>query len=84
MYYNYGKKVNKFTLKRIADNYVVSYHASTRLNRRNKNLNIEELIRNPYLAYYNTDGSISIAKDNKYLVVVPRETDFLIVTYIER
>lgn len=84
MYYKHGQKVDEFTLNRIADNYVVSYHASTRINQRNKNLNIKELIRNPFLAYYNTDGSINIAKDRyNYLVVVRRETDFLIVTYKE-
>ena len=82
---NRGELVSKNELKLIATHFIISRHAKERISQRSQNLNVKSIIENPILAYYNTDGSINIAKDRwKYLVIVKDKDNYIIVTYKDK
>lgn len=85
---NRGEVLTTSELAEIASNFFISKHAKMRILERSE-LNtvekIKEKILHPYVAYFNTDGSINIAVDRyNYFVVVEKENGgFLIITYKE-
>lgn len=85
---NRGEVLTQSELLEIASNFIISRHAKDRLLERSDFDTVEKIkekILNPYVAYFNTDGSINIAVDKyNYFVVVERnDGGFLIVTYKE-
>lgn len=82
-----GENLSRKELEELANNYVISKHAFTRLKERNLSLDkIKDIILNPYLAYFNTDKSINVCKDNYYYLVFTyceKEKKFVLVTYKE-
>ena len=82
---NKGQKLEKWELEEIANNFSLSYHARQRLEERGKEIDVKNLILNSCLAYYNTDGTINIAKDKYFYLVVAIKTDgYTVVTYKEK
>lgn len=84
MFSRSGELVEKFRLKYIANNYVITKHATERISEREANLNIKNLILNPFIAYYNTDGTMNIAKDEFHYLVIAyssRDKKYYIITY---
>lgn len=80
-----GQEVLKEDLIHISNNYILTRHAEERINSRNKDIDIRETIRNPLLAYFNTDGSINIAiTPYEYLVIATDEFPYKIITYKEQ
>ena len=84
---NRGQLVGEKRLQEIAENFVISNHASQKIAERNPNINIKEIILNPLIAYYNTDGTINIAlNEYEYLVVSRKKHNdtYNIITYKEK
>lgn len=82
---NRGQKVLKEDLIHISNNYIITKHARERINSRNKDINLTEAIRNPLLAYFNTDGSINIAiTPYEYFVIATDTFPYKVVTYKEQ
>ena len=81
-----GMLVEEEVLKRIARNFRLSEHARMRLNERGSDVVVSEIVLHPFLAYYNTDGTMNIAKDRyNYLVVAEKEDGtFVVITYKEK
>ncbi len=80
-----GELLTRKELKIISNNFILSKHARERLFERFPNINIKECIRNPILAYWNTDGSINVAIDRfNYIVLVQKGLKFLIITFKEK
>ncbi len=82
-----GENLSRKELEELANNYVISKHAFTRLKERNLSPDkIKDIILNPYLAYFNTDKSINVCKDNYYYLVFTyceKEGKFVLITYKE-
>lgn len=69
----------------ITDNFYLSYHARERIATRFPDLDVANAIRNPILAYYNTDGSMNIAiNEYEYLVVIKTGNTYKVVTFKEK
>lgn len=69
----------------MSQNYVLTLHAKVRLNERHKDLDIVHTIKNPLLAYFNTDSSVNIALNKyEYLVVATDKKPYRIVTFKEQ
>ena len=84
---NRGQLVGEKRLQEIAEKFVVSNHAEQKIAERNPDINIKEIILNPLLAYYNTDGSINIALNKyEYLVVNKNKNDdtYTVITFKEK
>lgn len=80
-----GQEVLKEDLLHISNNYILTNHAKERIEARNKSINIQEAIRNPLLAYFNTDGSINVAiTPYEYFVIATDEFPYKIITYKEQ
>ena len=81
-----GEILTREQLNEIANNYRLSKHAQERLAERGKGVNVKKVLLNPLLAYFNTDGSINIAKDkfNYFVIVKKSERKYLVVTYKEK
>lgn len=80
-----GELLSRKELKIISNNYVLTKHAQQRLLERFPNINIKECIRNPILAYWNTDGTINIALDLfNYIVLSQKGLKFVIITFKEK
>lgn len=63
-----GEELTEGELQEIHSKLQFTNHVIERLNER-QDVNIEELFKNPVLAYFNTDGTVNIAKDEfNYLV----------------
>lgn len=80
-----GEELTPAELQEIADNFYISKHAKERLRERGY-VNIRDLVLNPLVAYFNTDGSINVAQDEyNYLVFVwsERHQNFTLVTWKE-
>lgn len=72
-------------LEKISKNFRISYHVEKQLEERGLNLNLAEVFKEPFMAYYNTDGSINIALDNyEYFVVVKSGDEFVVITFKEK
>ena len=72
-------------LEKISKNFRISYHVEKQLEERGLNLNLAEIFKKPFMAYYNTDGSINIALDNyEYFVVVKSGDEFVVITFKEK
>lgn len=82
---NRGEDLTKEELNEIANNYYISLHAKERLQERG-NVNIRNLVLNPLVAYFNTDGSVNVAMDEwNYLVFAYSEKhqNWTVVTWKE-
>lgn len=65
---NRGENLTQEELSEIANNFYISKHAVERLRERGR-VNIRQLVLNPLVAYFNTDGSVNVAQDEyNYLV----------------
>lgn len=63
-----GEELTESELDEIASNFYISNHAYERLSQRG-NVDIRQLLKKPLVAYFNTDGSVNVAKDEyNYLV----------------
>lgn len=72
-------------LEEISENFRLSHHVEVQLKERGLQLNLEELFKKPFMAYYNTDGSINIAiNDYEYFVVVKSDDRFIVITFKEK
>lgn len=81
-----GEELTLSERKEILDHLYFSKHARERLEQRLP-VCIDELIMNPKLAYFNTDGSVNIAADDyNYLVVAYNEKykNWTVVTWKEK
>lgn len=85
---NNGENLNKEELNEILNNFYVTKHARQRIYERKSSINeIKNIIKNPLLAYYNTDGSINIAKTRyEYIVFDWNEkyNTFSLITFKEK
>ena len=82
---NHGEDLTKEELQEIADNFFISRHAKEMFSKRGY-LNPRQIILNPYIAYFNTDGTINIAfNEYRYLVVgwAEKYQKFCIITWKE-
>ena len=80
-----GELVDSDELYYISNNYVLSNHAKEMIQKRNKDVDVVESIRNPILAYYNTDGTINCAiNDYEYFVIATDRFPFRIITFKEK
>lgn len=84
---NRGERLTNAELQEIATNYCLTNHAKDRIKKRGISKNqIKDIILNPLIAYFNTDYSINIAKDqHHYFVIVynKNQNKYVIVTYKE-
>lgn len=85
---NRGQNLYQKELKEIADNFYFTIHGSGRIIER-KGLSHEDLkakILNPFLAYFNTDGSINVAPSEFecYIFCKCEDGRYCMVTYKER
>lgn len=72
-------------LEEISKNFRTSYSVEVQLRQRELDIDFKELLKKPFIAYYNTDGSINIALDDyEYFVVVKSDDGFVIITFKER
>lgn len=93
-----GKTVSKGVLHYISDHFELYYHSICRMKDRGflkdvpdfDNATIKKVVKqviyNPYLAFYNTDGTINICIDeNHYFVFAynPDEKNYTCITYKE-
>lgn len=83
-----GELLTKNELYEILNNFYVTRHARKRIYERGIDIKtLKRVIMNPYIAYYNTDGTINIAKDRYNYFVVDWEKErqnFKIITYKEK
>lgn len=80
-----GEEVSQETLMYISDNYFVTLHAQEMIQKRHSDIDITESIRNPMIAYFNTDGSINCAVNkDEYFVIATDRLPFPIVTFKEK
>lgn len=86
---NRGEELTKQDLEEISQNFRCSRHAKEQLERRlinGERVSIRKLLKDPLLAYFNTDQSINVALDKfHYAVIVysEREGFFKVVTWKE-
>lgn len=85
---NRGQELTKSELLEIRNNLIISKHARERLVQRNDSIkHFMETLEKPFLAYFNTDGSINIAPNNWQCYIVSRgkfdKDKFVLVTYKE-
>ena len=83
----HGENLTKSELQEIKNNFYISKHAQKRLLERGLNESeIAGIIENPFVAYFNIDKSINIARDEFwYLVFVYDHSaqKYKLVTYKE-
>jgi hypothetical protein len=80
-----GQLLKYNELNEIANNYILTRHAKEMINKRCPNLNIRRSIKNPILAYFNTDGSVNIAINKfEYLVIALDKFPYKIITFKEK
>lgn len=65
-----GENLTAGELKEIADNFSITFHGESRRKERQLGKSeILEILKNPLLAYWNTDDTVNVAKDKfNYLV----------------
>lgn len=84
---NRGENLTKDELKEIASNYKITLHAKIRMAERGiSEQSVKQVILNPKVAYFNTDGSINVAKDKDHYFVVSYDKSakkYVIITYKE-
>lgn len=84
---NRGENLIKTELQEIANNYYITPHAIQRMSERGLDKrSIKDIILNPLVAYFNTDGSINIAKDEFHYLVIKYNgyfKNYQIITYKE-
>lgn len=84
---NRGEELTKEELAEIYYHLYITSHAKERLKQRNSNINeVLKTIRNPFLAYFNTDGSINIAPNNWQCYVISNKNkygNYCLITYKE-
>lgn len=87
LFEKHGQLVPQEVLYDIAYHYRLTKHAIIRIKERGVFVNkIREIFLNPYLAYYNTDGTINIAVDETHYFVISEKTDdgkYNVITYKE-
>lgn len=71
----HGEELTKDELQEIYSKLSYTNHVMERLSER-QDVNIEELFKNPVLAYFNTDGSVNIAKDEYNYLVCAYSEDY--------
>ena len=80
-----GEELTSEERQEIADNFCITKHAVERLRDRGY-IDIRALLKDPLVAYFNTDGSINVAQDEwNYLVFVWDEEGkiFKLITWKE-
>lgn len=86
-----GEELNKKELQEIYSKLVLTNHAKEMIDNRkvdNEKIDLKKLFEKPYIAYFNTDGSVNVAlNDYNYLVVAKsrREKDkWVAITWKEQ
>lgn len=80
-----GQLLIQSELDEIANNYILTKHAEKMIGIRCPNLNVRNSIRNPILAYFNTDGSVNITLNSyEYLVVALDDKPYRVITFKEK
>lgn len=83
----HGELVPESVLMEISRNYRISAHALARMKERGVFANeIRQLFQKPFMAYYNTDGTINIAEDETHYFVISKKNKYgkyTIITYKE-
>lgn len=83
----HGENLTQLELQEIKNNFYISKHAQKRLLERGLNESeISGIIENPFVAYFNIDKSINVAKDEFYYLVFVYEKEskkYKLVTYKE-
>lgn len=84
---NRGENLVQAELEEIASKYYITSHAKIRMLERGLNEEaIKKIILNPLVAYFNTDGTINIAQDKNYYLVVRYDSyydNYVVITYKE-
>lgn len=84
---NRGQLLNKFELHELLENLEFSSHSIQRLAERGSSIEeTKKAIENPFLAYFNTDGSINIAPTNNKCYVIAKSrygNGYTVITYKE-
>lgn len=82
-----GENLTKEELNEIKNNFVIGKHAEKRLKERGlETAEIPNIISRPFLAYFNTDGTINIAKDEFHYLVFGynnKKKNYKLITYKE-
>lgn len=81
-----GENLTREELKEIENNLIITKHAKERIIERNSSVKeVYDTIREPYIAYFNTDGSINIALNNWQCYIIARskyeENKYVLLTY---
>lgn len=86
VYYKSGESLTQEELDKIRNNYVIGEHAKQRLKQRKLDPNeIPAILNNPYLAFYNIDQSVIVAKDDKCYLIFrykKRQEKYVLITYV--
>ena len=69
---NRGEELTQEERNEVANNLHITNHCKQRLNER-VDVDVYKLIRNPMIAYFNTDGSMNFALDKWNYLVVARD-----------
>lgn len=83
---NRGQMLMKTELNEIIENLQFSRHSIERLAQRGSTkAEVIETLRKPFLAYFNTDGSINVSPSNHkcYVIVKDNYGGYIVVTYKE-
>ena len=80
-----GEEVPQETLNYISENYILTKHATEMIQKRHEGIDVTESIKNPILAYFNTDGSINCAiNEYEYFVIGTDCFPFRVITFKEK
>jgi hypothetical protein len=80
-----GEEVSKEDLLYISENYILSHHAQEMIEKRHKDIDVTESIKNPMLAYFNTDGTINCAiNEYEYFVISTERVPYKVITFKEK
>lgn len=70
-----GENLTREELREIANNFHISFHCRQRLEEKG-HVDVKQLILNPMVAYFNTDGSVNIASDRWHYLVAAYSEDY--------
>ena len=80
-----GELLTTEELKEIAENLIISNHAQQRIAERHPNLDVYQIILNPVIAFFNTDGTIYIGINKwEHLIIDVKTYGFKLVTIKQR
>lgn len=76
-----GELLTAEELKEVADNLIISKHAQQRIAERHSDLDVYNVILNPVIAFFNTDGTIYIGINEwEHLIIDVKPYGYKLVT----